>query len=148
MSSLNRWRGLRALITDAVEQGTSAVERVHRATAARPFEVLDHIPPIAPGARGVRVIHDATVAGVYETIRQVNRLVGDGLAAAIDLVEKAQEELSADAGEAPPSHEPVAAKQLEGTPEPILTPPVEAPKVLAEGSDEMARELEAPKPDR
>ena len=59
-----------------VEHGTSAVERVHSATAARPFDVLDHVPPIAPAARGVRIIHDATVAGVYETIRQVNRLVG------------------------------------------------------------------------
>jgi hypothetical protein len=83
----NRWRGLRALVTEAVEQGTSAVERVHRATAARPFDILDRIPPVAPGARGVRLIHDATVAGVYETIRQVNRLVGQTLSAAIDAAE-------------------------------------------------------------
>jgi hypothetical protein len=85
MTSVNRLRGLRALLQDAVEQGTSAVERVHRATAARPFDILDHIPPIAPAARGVRLVHDATVAGVYETIRQVNRLVGVTLAAAIDV---------------------------------------------------------------
>ena len=51
MTSMDRWKGLRALLTDAVEQGTSAVERVHRATAARPFDVLDHIPGVAPGAR-------------------------------------------------------------------------------------------------
>lgn len=85
MSNLNRLRGLRALLEDAVEHGTSAVERVHRATAARPFEVLDLIAPIAPAARGVRVVHDVTVAGVYETIRQVNHLVGITLSAAIDL---------------------------------------------------------------
>jgi hypothetical protein len=85
MSSMNRLRGLRALLEDVVEHGTTAVERVHRATAARPFDVLDHIPPVAPAARGVRLIHDATVAGVYETIRQVNHLVGVTLAAAIDL---------------------------------------------------------------
>jgi len=87
MSSMNRLRGLRALLQDAVEHGTTAVERVHRATAARPFDILDHIPPIAPAARGVRLVHDATVAGVYETIRQVNRLVGVTLSAAIDLYE-------------------------------------------------------------
>jgi hypothetical protein len=85
MSSMNRLRGLRALLEDVVEHGTTAVERVHRATAARPFDVLDHIPPVAPAARGVRLIHDVTVAGVYETIRQVNHLVGVTLAAAIDL---------------------------------------------------------------
>ncbi len=85
MSNLNRLRGLRALLEDAVEHGTSAVERVHRATAARPFEVLDLIAPIAPVAREVRAVHDVAVAGVYETIRQVNHLVGITLSAAIDL---------------------------------------------------------------
>jgi hypothetical protein len=86
MSSMNRLRGLRALLEDAVEHGTTAVERVHLATAARPFDILD-LTPIAPAARGVRVIHDTTVAGVYETIRQVNHLVGATLSAAIDLYE-------------------------------------------------------------
>ncbi len=84
MSSMNRLRGLRALLEDAVEHGTTAVERVHKATAARPFDILD-LTPVAPAARGVRLIHDATVAGVYETIRQVNHLVGVTLSAAIDL---------------------------------------------------------------
>jgi hypothetical protein len=89
MTSMKRWKGLRALLTDAVEQGTSAVERVHRATAARPFDILDHIPGVAPGSRAVRLVHDVTVAGVYETIRQVNRVVGATLSTAIDVVEKA-----------------------------------------------------------
>ena len=47
MTTANRLRGLRALIEDAVDQGASAVERVHRATASRPFDVLDHVAPIA-----------------------------------------------------------------------------------------------------
>jgi hypothetical protein len=85
----DRLRGLRALLEDAVDQGTSAVERVHKATAARPFDVLDHVPVVAPVARGVRVVHDATVAGVYEAIRQVNHLVGVTLAVAIDVLEDA-----------------------------------------------------------
>ena len=87
MTTMNRWRGLRALIEDAVDHGATAVERVHRATAARPFDILDQIPPIAPGARGVRFVHDAVVAGVYETIRQVNRAVGATLSVAIDVIE-------------------------------------------------------------
>ncbi len=36
----------------------------------------------------MRIVHDATVAGVYEAIRQVNRLVGVTLAAAIDVAEE------------------------------------------------------------
>src|ERR1700722_19008650 len=99
MSKLNRLRGLRTLLEDAVEHGTSAVERVHRATAARPFEVLDLIPPVAPAARGVRVVHDATVAGVYETIRQVNHLVGVTLSVVSDLCDEGASGRESEAGE-------------------------------------------------
>jgi hypothetical protein len=99
MPNMDRLRGLRALLEEAVEHGTTAVQRVHMATAARPFDVLDHIPPVAPGARGVRIIHDTTVAGVYEAIRQVNRLVGATLAAAIDVAEELRDaDVGPDAG--------------------------------------------------
>jgi hypothetical protein len=102
MSSLNRLRGLRALLEDVVEHGTTAVERVHKATAARPFDILD-LTPVAPVARGVREIHDATVAGVYETIRQVNHLVGATLSAAIDLYDA---EVGAKGEQEPPAEGP------------------------------------------
>src|ERR1700722_8886407 len=99
MSNMNRLRGLRALLEDMGEHGASAVERVARATAARPFDVLDHVPPIAPAARGVRVIHDATVAGVYETIRQVNHLVGVTLSVVSDLCDEGASGRESEAGE-------------------------------------------------
>jgi hypothetical protein len=89
VTRMEQLRGLRALIETAVDQGTSAVERVHRATAARPFAVLDAIPPIALPARGVRVVHDAILDTVYGSIRQVNRMVGGTLAFAIDVAEAA-----------------------------------------------------------
>src|ERR1700723_320704 len=92
MTTVNRLRGLRALIEDMVDQGTTAVERVHKATAARPFDVLDAIPPIAPAAHGVRIVHDGIVSGVYEAIRQVNHLVGATLAMAIDVAERTSAE--------------------------------------------------------
>jgi hypothetical protein len=92
MTTADRLRGLRALLEAAVDQGASAVERVHKATAARPFDVLDHIPPIAPAARGVRLVHDVTVTGVYEAIRQINHLVGVTLAGVIDVAERASGE--------------------------------------------------------
>ena len=117
MSSMNRLRGLRALLEDVVEHGTTAVERIHRATAARPFDILDQIPPVAPAARGVRIVHDATVAGVYETIRQVNHLVGVTLAAAIDLYDP-HAELAKD-GDA--EHEPAPAAAPAPAPAPALS---------------------------
>jgi hypothetical protein len=101
---VDQLRGLRALLEAAVDQGTSAVERVHRATAARPFAVLDAIPPVALPARGVRAVHDAILDTVYGSIRQANRIVGGTLALAIDVIDKA--ELSSDVpalGEGPHS---------------------------------------------
>ena len=37
---MKKWRGLAELVRDAVEQGATAVEQVHRRTAATPFELL------------------------------------------------------------------------------------------------------------
>jgi hypothetical protein len=118
MANMDRLRGLRALLEQAVEHGTSAVERVHMATAARPFDILAHIPPVAPGARGVRIVHDATVAGVYETIRQVNRLVGATLAVAIDVAEQVAEVEPPDTAEGrPPARAGGAENEEEETAE-------------------------------
>ena len=87
MTTWARWRGLKALVQDLVENGSRAVERVHKETAARSFTVLELIPPIAEPARQVHAIHDASVSGVYAAIRGVNRLVG----ATLDVVLTAAE---------------------------------------------------------
>jgi hypothetical protein len=76
MSDMKRWRGLVALVRDAVEHGSRAVERVHLETAQRPFVILEHIPVVAGPTRVVHVIHDATVRGVHGTIRAVAHVVG------------------------------------------------------------------------
>jgi hypothetical protein len=70
------WRGVVALVGEAVEHGSRAVERVHLETAKRPFVILEHIPVVAPVARIVHVAHDATAMTVYGTIRAVNAGVG------------------------------------------------------------------------
>jgi hypothetical protein len=87
MADLGRLRGLKALIADAIEHGTQAVERVHLATAARPFAVLEHLPPAAPIARGVHIAHDAIASSVYATIRAAARLVGTAATVALDVAE-------------------------------------------------------------
>ena len=88
MSATRRWRGLAAMVRDGVESAASAVEQVHLATAARPFDALERIPPLALPARGVRALHDATVAGVYGAIRLVTRAVGGTLDVVLDAVER------------------------------------------------------------
>ncbi|HEY8038915.1 MAG TPA: hypothetical protein VIF15_03945 [Polyangiaceae bacterium] len=88
MSDLARWRGLAALVRDAIEHGSRAVERVQKETANRPFVVLEHIPPIAGPARAVHLVHDVTVSGVHGAVRLVNRAVGVALDAALALADE------------------------------------------------------------
>jgi len=87
MTDFKRLRGLKALVQDVVEHGSTAVQRVHLETAARPFVILELIPGIAAPAHTVRQVHDLYVSGVYGTIRAVNRVVGKTLDVALDVAE-------------------------------------------------------------
>ena len=83
---MERWRGLVSLIGQAVDQGTTAIERVHLETARRPFAILEHIPVLAVPAQSVHTIHDATASSVYALIRIVNDAAGKTIDVAIDAV--------------------------------------------------------------
>jgi hypothetical protein len=83
MSNLGRWRGLSALIGDVIEHGTTAVERIHMATARRPFQIIELIPPIAAPTKLVHGIHDAIVTNTYNQIRWVNSTVQQVVQAAL-----------------------------------------------------------------
>ena len=84
MADLSRFRGLSALIGDAVEHGASAIEKVHLATARRPFTVIEHIPGIAEPTKGIHAVHDLLVTNAYKQVRFVNRLVGKALDTALE----------------------------------------------------------------
>ncbi len=97
MADLKQWRGLRALITDAVEHGASAIERVHLATARRPFAIIELIPGIDAPTRAIHQMHDAIVSNTYASVREVNRAVGT----ALDAVLTAMDDGSAGDGAGP-----------------------------------------------
>lgn len=99
MSDLNKLRGLKNLVRDAVEHGATAIEQVHLSTARRPFAVLEQIPGIAEPARGVQQIHDAVVATSYGAVRAVTRAVSQAADLAFDALERGQ----ADGSEGEPS---------------------------------------------
>lgn len=84
MSTRHRLHGLCALLGDVVEHGSTAVEKVHKATTDRAFRVLEAIPPLAAPVRLVHVVHDASVGSVYGTIRVVSRVVGRAIDVIID----------------------------------------------------------------
>jgi hypothetical protein len=88
MKNAERWRGLVALVRDAVDHGSRAVEKVHLEVAGRPFGILEQIPAVAEPTRVVHVIHDATVSGVHGVVRAVSRAVGT----TVDVVLRVAEE--------------------------------------------------------
>lgn len=111
---MDRLRGLKSLVVDAVEHGSRAVERVQKETARRPFEILAMIPPLEVPVKGIQEIHDTAVSGVHGMIRLVTRVVGGTVDVVIDAVEHRRELAARDA---PPSNEtaplPEAAPPLD-----------------------------------
>jgi hypothetical protein len=89
---VRRLRGLKALVVDAVEHGSRAVEKVQLETARLPFEVLARIPEIAVPVKVIHAIHDAVVTSTHGMIRVVTRVAGDTMDVVLDAVEKQQAE--------------------------------------------------------
>jgi hypothetical protein len=88
---MERLRGLKALVHDAVDQGSRAVERLQKETARRPLELLARLPPLEVPAKGILEIHDMAVSNTHAMIRLVNRVVVDTLDVGIDMVERRKE---------------------------------------------------------
>jgi hypothetical protein len=89
---MERWRGLKALVVDAVEHGSRAVERIQKETAKVPFDILEQVPPLAAPAKGIHIVYDTTVSGVHGIIRLCARATGEVLDVVIDTVERRQQE--------------------------------------------------------
>ena len=85
---MKRWRGLKDLLQDAVDKGTTAVERVHKDVVRTPFAVLEHVPPLADPARRCWSLAERAISETYETIRAVNRMTGELVGVALDLAER------------------------------------------------------------
>ena len=71
--SWRRIKGLRRLIHDGVKRGADFVEKHHRRTAEKPFQVLESIKPIAEPTRAVRSVHDGVLSLTYGSIRAINQ---------------------------------------------------------------------------
>ena len=86
--TIRRLRGVAALLADAMEHGTLAIERLHKGTAARPFAVLERIPPTALAAGVIRVVHDGVSSVVYGIVRGSGRLMRKTVLVAFDAAER------------------------------------------------------------
>lgn len=72
---MRRWRGLKALVHDAVDRTTELVEEGHESTSRSVMKVLGAIEPLAEPARFVDGVRRVATKGVLGTIRTVNRAV-------------------------------------------------------------------------
>lgn len=88
---LQRWRGLKGLIHDAVDRTTELVDEGHESTSRTVMRVLDAVPPLAEPARAVDGVRRVTTRGVLGTIRVVNRLVEALTDVGLDAAERAIE---------------------------------------------------------
>lgn len=88
---MKRLRGLKDLTADAVTEGASAVEQVHRKTAGRTFSILKSIPAIAGPSALVESVHDAILGASYDAVRGVTKAVSSGLDMALDAADKHEE---------------------------------------------------------
>ncbi|MFP4477647.1 MAG: hypothetical protein ACLFOY_18960 [Desulfatibacillaceae bacterium] len=85
------WHKLRSMVQDMVDKGVTSVEDIHKRIADMPFSALEDVTPISDSAKSVHEAHDKTVGGVYETIRMVNRKVGEFAQEFLDSVDDARD---------------------------------------------------------
>ncbi len=72
---MEKIRGAKELVHDAVEHTTNIVEEAHESVARKTMSYLDLFPPIAPPAHLVNSARKLISAGVFASIRGVNRAV-------------------------------------------------------------------------
>lgn len=86
---LKRWRGLKALIHDAVDRTTELVDEGHESTSRSVMRVAGALPPLAEPAQAVDGVRRVTTRGVLASIRAVNRLVEAVTDVGLDVAERA-----------------------------------------------------------
>jgi hypothetical protein len=68
---------LKDRVQDAIDKGTTAVEKVHQDIIHKPIDVLESIAPNLPLTKAVAAVQRKIVGIVYDVIRGVNRTAGE-----------------------------------------------------------------------
>ena len=65
------------LIQEAVDKGATSVEQIHRTIADLPLSALEQRGLLGAEGKSARTLVDSSIGAVYDTIRTVNRQVGE-----------------------------------------------------------------------
>jgi len=106
MSDLKQLRGLKDLVRDTMQHGTTAVEKVHLETARRPFSVLESIAGLSEPVKGIHEVHDAVVASTYGAVRAVAQAVDKALDVALNALDDKTAPGTSDGEATPPTPPP------------------------------------------
>ncbi|MBK8260380.1 MAG: alpha/beta hydrolase [Nannocystis sp.] len=82
---MQRWRGLKALLHDAVDRTTEEIEAGHESSARAVMRVLGALDRIADPARRVDEARRGATRGVLRTLRGINRAIEAATDAGLDL---------------------------------------------------------------
>ncbi|MBW2229089.1 MAG: hypothetical protein JRG92_10515 [Deltaproteobacteria bacterium] len=72
---MSNQRGLSELVEEAVDQGATTVEEIHRQVANLPITVLEQLGLFEQTVSEVRRIQDTSIGAIYDLIRAVNHSV-------------------------------------------------------------------------
>lgn len=81
-------KGLNEFIQEAIDEGATTVEEIHKSIADLPLTILERSDLLRGPSKEVRRVQDQTIGAIYDVIRGINEKVGE---LASDLLEKAAE---------------------------------------------------------
>lgn len=77
MKGLEELELFKDLIQQAVDQGATSVEQIHNTIVDVPFDVMTKLGIMEETAQTVKHAHKQTIGSIYNTIRKINKHVGD-----------------------------------------------------------------------
>ncbi len=65
------------LVEEAVDQGATTVEEIHKAIADLPLRILEEVDILKKPVGEIRKVQDHSIRAVYDLIREINERVGE-----------------------------------------------------------------------
>jgi len=67
---------LTRLVQDAIDEGATTVEDIHKAIADLPLKMLEESDLLKGPAKRVKRVQDHSIGAIYDLIREINQKVG------------------------------------------------------------------------